>query len=107
MESTSFIVGFFRLHQMSFSAEHATELQDAAMMGQRFLTINTVVRVRQIEVSRDVCLRPRRIEYSHAIEARKFSVKPSRNAWPGARITWALVGLPCTMNENNIASYES
>lgn len=57
-------------------------------MGKRFFTLNTIVRVNQIEVTR---------EESHGVdESGIHSVREARifreaiaEAWPGARITWA------------------
>ncbi len=66
-----------------------TELQTLPLMGQRFLTINTVVRVRQIEVSRDVFYGPDESSIHTPSEARTFR-EAIENAWPGARITWAI-----------------
>src|SRR5450759_1674463 len=59
-----------------------------SLMGNRFLTFNTVIRVNQIEVSRDknvgedernIHTPDRVIKFRNAIEA----------GFPGARITWA------------------
>ncbi len=66
-----------------------TELQTLPLMGQRFLTINTVVRVRQIEVSRDVFYGPDESSIHTPSEARIFR-EAIENAWRGARITWAI-----------------
>ncbi len=58
------------------------------LMGQRFLTLNTVVRVHQIEVTRDIALGPDEASIHTVAEARTFR-EAIEAAWPGARITWA------------------
>jgi hypothetical protein len=58
------------------------------LLGERFLTLNTVVRVRQIEVSRDVAHGPDESSVHTPAEARTFR-EAIEAAWPGARITWA------------------
>lgn len=57
-------------------------------MGQRFLTLNTIVRVRQIEVTRDTAHGPDESSVHTPAEARVFRETIERS-WPGARITWA------------------
>jgi len=57
-------------------------------MGQRFLTLNTVVRVRQIEVTRNTAHGPDESSIHTSAEARAFR-EAIETAWPGARITWA------------------
>ena len=58
------------------------------LIGSRFLTFNTVVRVRQIEVTRDTAHGPDESSVHTPAEARTFR-EAIANAWPGARITWA------------------
>jgi hypothetical protein len=58
------------------------------LVGQRFLTLNTVIRVRQIEVTRDTAHGPDESEVHTPAEARIFR-ETIEKAWPGARITWA------------------
>jgi hypothetical protein len=58
------------------------------LMGQRFLTLNTVVRVRQIEVTRETAHGPDESSVHSPAEARVFR-ETIEKAWPGARITWA------------------
>lgn len=58
------------------------------LAGQRFLTINSVVRVRQIEVTRDTAHGPDESSVHTSAEARSFR-EAIEKAWPGARITWA------------------
>ncbi len=60
----------------------------ATLMGNRFLTLNTIVRVRQIEVSRTEAHGPDESSVHTTAEARLFRAT-IENAWPGARITWA------------------
>ena len=62
--------------------------QPNALFGQRFLTLNTVVRVRQIEVTRDTAHGPDESSVHTPEEARSFR-ETIEKAWPGARITWA------------------
>lgn len=65
--------------------------QDAVkpqLMGNRFLTLNTIVRVRQIEVTRDEAHGPDESSIHTSAEARTFREAIER-AWPGSRITWA------------------
>ncbi len=57
-------------------------------MGHRFITLNTIVRVRQIEVTRDTALGPDESSVHTPAEARAFR-EVIEKAWPGARITWA------------------
>ncbi|MGL6074349.1 MAG: DUF3863 domain-containing protein [Fimbriiglobus sp.] len=58
------------------------------LMGNRFLTLNTVVRVRQIEVTRDTAHGPDESSVHTPAEARVFR-EAIEKAWPGAKITWA------------------
>ena len=57
-------------------------------MGHRFLTLNTIVRVRQIEVTRDTAHGPDESGVHTPAAARTFR-EAIENAWPGGRITWA------------------
>lgn len=59
------------------------------LLSKRFLTLNTVVRVRQIEVSRDTAHGPDESSVHTPAEGRIFR-EAIEKAWPGARITWAL-----------------
>jgi hypothetical protein len=56
--------------------------------GNRFLTLATVVRVRQIEISRDKAEGPDESGVHTPAEAKLFRETIAR-AWPGAKITWA------------------
>ena len=58
------------------------------LIGHRFLTFNTIVRVRQIEVTRDTAHGPDESSVHTPAEARIFR-EAIDQAWPGARITWA------------------
>ncbi len=62
--------------------------KSGGLMGHRFLTLNTIVRVRQIEVTRDTAHGPDESAVHTPAEARTFR-EAIENAWPGARITWA------------------
>ena len=58
------------------------------LIGHRFLTLNTIVRVRQVEVTRDTAHGPDESALHTPAEARTFR-EAIEKAWPGARITWA------------------
>lgn len=64
------------------------DIHKPQLLGNRFLTLNTIVRVRQIEVSRDEAHGPDESSVHTTAEARTFREAIER-AWPGARITWA------------------
>jgi hypothetical protein len=66
----------------------AADPAEMSLMGNRFLTLNTVVRVRQIEVSRDTAHGPDESSVHTPAEARTFREAIDK-AWPGGRITWA------------------
>jgi hypothetical protein len=63
-------------------------IEPFGLIGQRILTLNTIVRVRQIEVTRDTAHGPDESSVHTPAEARIFR-DSIENAWPGARITWA------------------
>ncbi len=67
------------------SDSNAQELQ---LLGNRFFTFNTVVRVNQIETSRNVTNGEDESSIHSPAEARIFRETIERS-WPGARITWA------------------
>lgn len=67
------------------SNQNTTKTQ---LLGNRFLTLNTIVRVRQIEVTRDEAHGPDESTIHTTAEARTFR-EAIEKAWPGARITWA------------------
>lgn len=64
------------------------ENHNLTLIGNRFLTLSTVVRVRQVEVSRDLAYGPDESSVHSPVEARIFR-ETIEKAWPGARITWA------------------
>jgi len=64
------------------------EKRGLQLMGNRFFTFSTVVRVRQIEVTRDKALGPDESSVHTPAEARLFR-ETVEKGWPGARITWA------------------
>jgi ketosteroid isomerase-like protein len=76
----------FNLGESSGAAERRE--RDGNLMGHRFFTLNTVVRVNQIEVTRD-----RNVGQDETREHSLAAVKAFREAivagWPEARITWA------------------
>ena len=61
---------------------------DPGLMGNRFFTLNTVVRVNQIEATRDTTHGEDESSINTPAEARVFRGAVEK-AWPGARITWA------------------
>jgi hypothetical protein len=67
---------------------HAGEVKEIPLLGNRFLTLNTIVRVRQIEVTRDEAHGPDESSVHTPAEARTFREAIDK-AWPGGRITWA------------------
>lgn len=70
----------------SGSASQPIDLK-VKLMGNRFFTFSTVVRVRQIEKSREVAEGPDESVLHTPAEARTFREAVERG-WPGARITW-------------------
>ena len=70
------------------SASPSPRMQGLELMGNRFFTFNTVVRVRQIEVTRDKAFGPDESSVHSPAEARAFR-ETVEKGWPGARITWA------------------
>ena len=62
--------------------------QTNTLLGNRFLTFATVVRVRQIEMSRDEAEGPDESPIHTPAEAKAFR-DAIQEGWPGARITWA------------------
>ena len=61
---------------------------DLQLLGNRFFTFNTVVRVNQIETSRDIAHGKDESSIHSPKEARAFR-ETVEKGWPGARITWA------------------
>jgi hypothetical protein len=91
MKTTILILVFNLVNLLACSSVEGSTFQDNSvpLMGNRFLTFNAVIRVNQIEVSRDrnvgyderkLHTPDRVIKYRDAIEA----------GFPGAKITWAL-----------------
>ncbi|MGA2624942.1 MAG: DUF3863 domain-containing protein [Bacteroidota bacterium] len=67
---------------------HAQNASNKSLIGNRFLTFNTVIRVNQIEVSRD-----KNVGYDESLQHTPEGVIKFRDAidsgFPGAKITWA------------------
>jgi len=67
---------------------HAQNASNKSLIGNRFLTFNTVIRVNQIEVSRD-----KNVGQDESLQHTPEKVMKFRNAidsgFPGAKITWA------------------
>jgi len=72
----------------SRAAARLKEEPGLTLLGNRFLTFSTVVRVRQIEVTREKALGPDESSIHTPNEARAFR-EAIEKGWPGARITWA------------------
>lgn len=70
------------------SAKDPSNMPKLQLMGNRFFAFSTVVRVRQIEVTRDKALGPDESSIHTPKEARVFR-EAIEKGWPGARITWA------------------
>ncbi len=70
------------------SAAQSLKQPDLELLGNRFFTFNTVVRVNQIETSRDTVHGEDESSIHSPREARTFR-KAVEKGWPGARITWA------------------
>ncbi|HEX5791445.1 MAG TPA: DUF3863 domain-containing protein [Luteolibacter sp.] len=85
-----------KLHFPSLIAAYALALladagiaaEPGPLMGKRFFTLNTVVRVNQIEVTRD---QTHGVDESsvHTLAEAKLFRETIEQAWPGAHITWA------------------
>ncbi|UCG47104.1 MAG: DUF3863 domain-containing protein [Phycisphaerales bacterium] len=72
----------------SDSAAQQLMYPDLQLLGNRFFTFNTVVRVNQIETTRDVNHGEDESSVHSPKEARVFR-QAVEKGWPGARITWA------------------
>lgn len=73
------------------------------LMGTRFLTLNTIVRVNQIEVARDTNHGEDESSVHSPAEARVFR-EAIEKAWSGARITWAFSWLALHDTRENYQS---
>lgn len=73
------------------------------LMGTRFLTLNTIVRVNQIEVARDTNHGEDESSIHSPAEATVFR-EAIEKAWPGARITWAFSWLALHDDRENYLS---
>ncbi len=90
--SNTFIHLLMRIFALS-AAMFCTSLLHAAepmkLLGNRFLTLNTIVRVNQIEVTRTT--NHGQDESSiHTVAEAKIFRDAITSAWPGGRITWAM-----------------
>jgi len=89
MKIMSFFSHMFRfLLLLIMSSSLAFAAEPTQLMGNRFLTLNTMVRVNQIEVTRDTSHGEDESSVHTAAEAKTFR-EAIETAWPGARITWA------------------
>ena len=78
-----FLLMQFALLHLNISAQEGLTL-----LGNRFFTFSTVVRVNQIETSRDAFHGTDESTIHTPEGARKFR-ETIEKAWPGARITWS------------------
>ena len=74
--------------------------EDLQLMGNRFLTFASVVRVKQIEVTRNESHGVDESAVHSPREARIFR-EAIENAWPGARMTWAFSWLALNDQRQN------
>ena len=84
----------------SESAAQSSEQPGLQLMGNRFFTFSTVVRVRQIETSRYEAHGPDESSIHTPKEARVFR-EAIEKGWPGARITWAFSWLALKDQRSN------
>jgi hypothetical protein len=93
--------GSNRGEHMEYRADHDTGAEAGLqLMGGRFFTFNTVVRVNQIETSRDEVHGEDESSIHSPAEALVFREAVER-AWPGARMTWAFSWLALTDQRTN------
>lgn len=75
-------------HDQPDRAAQLSKIQGLPLMGNRFFTFSTVVRVNQIETTRDESDGTDESSVHGPEEARTFR-EAVEKGWPGARITWA------------------
>jgi len=80
--------------------EKSSEMSGLQLMGNRFFTFNTVVRVNQIETSRDEAHGEDESGIHSPAEARGFR-EAVEKSWPGARMTWAFSWLALNDQRSN------
>lgn len=78
----------------------ASDAGGLRLMGNRFFTLNTVVRVNQIEATRDSTHGTDESSIHSPVEAKTFR-DAIEEAWPGARITWAFSWLALKDERSN------
>lgn len=79
---------FIAASSLAMDSTIAESTDASGLLGNRFLTLNTIVRVRQIEVTRDTAHGPDESSVHTPEDARTFR-EAIEKAWPGGRITWA------------------
>ena len=82
------------------SSAQLSEDSGLQLLGNRFFTLSTVVRVNQIETSRDVSNGEDESSIHGPEEARAFR-EAVEKGWPGARITWAFSWLALKDQRSN------
>jgi hypothetical protein len=78
----------FLLHSPANAADSPIPDQPLELIGNRFLTFNTVVRVNQIEISRDRTAGADELKF-HTPEAATAFRQAIERGWPEGKITWA------------------
>ena len=73
---------------VAFTAAGHAEVTETGLTGNRFFTLNTVVRVNQIETTRSTTHGEDESAINTPSEAKIFRAAVE-SAWPGARISWA------------------
>lgn len=82
------------------SEENKNESPGLQLMGNRFFTFNTVVRVNQIETSRNESHGEDESSVHSPVEARVFRDAVEKG-WPGARMTWSFSWLALNDQRSN------
>ncbi len=80
--------------------DNTVESTDLQLMGNRFFTFNTVVRVNQIETSRNEIHGKDESSVHSPVEARIFR-ETVEKGWPGARMTWSFSWLALNDQRKN------
>lgn len=88
-----FLVITFICSALSAQGESTVDIRDLkndeiSLMGNRFFTLNTIIRVNQIETTRNEAHGEDESSI-HTVEDAKIFRETIAKAWPGARITWA------------------
>jgi hypothetical protein len=93
-------VMIFIISSCGTNSKKQTESPGLQLMGNRFFTFNTVVRVNQIETSRNEAHGEDESSIHSPAEARIFREAVERS-WPGARMTWSFSWLALNDQRSN------